>query len=51
MLFYELQGLDKEYNRFRVQKSGGKGQDIGSTEDDREYEETLKTLRKSCSIQ
>lgn len=51
MLFYELHGLDKDYNRFRAKRSGGKGQDIGSTEDDREFEETLKSLRKSCSIQ
>ncbi len=48
LLFYELQDLD--YNKFRGQRSGAKGQDVGA-DDDREFEETLKNLRKSCSIQ
>ncbi len=48
LLFYELQGLD--YKNFRVKKSGSKGQDVGA-DDDKDYEESLKNLRKSCSIQ
>ncbi len=48
LLFYELQDLD--YNKFRGQRSGAKGQDVGA-DDDKEFEETLKNLKKSCSIQ
>lgn len=50
MLFYQLQGLEKYFNKFRATKHG-KRQELGSTEDDREFEETLKTLRKACVIQ
>ena len=50
MLFYQLQDLDKYFDRFRATKHG-KRQELGSTDDDREFEETLKSLRKACVIQ
>lgn len=52
MLFYELQNIDSLSGQFRAQDRQGKAhQDICTTEDDREYEETLKTINKSCCIQ
>ena len=48
LLFYQLEGL--EHQQFRAKKQGKK-QDIGRTEDDREFEETLKSLRSRCCIQ
>ena len=50
LLFYEMKDLDHYYNLFRAEK-GGKRQDISSTEDDKAYEETLRTLSKKCCIQ
>ena len=50
MLFYQLQGLDQYLDKFRATKHG-KRQELGSTDDDREFEETLKSLRKACVIQ
>ena len=50
MLFYQLQDLDNYFDRFRATKHG-KRQELGSTDDDREFEETLKSLRKACVIQ
>ena len=50
MLFYQLQGLDNYFDKFRASKHG-KRQELGSTDDDREFEETLKSLRKACVIQ
>lgn len=50
MLFYELQGLDKDYAQFRA-KNQGKRQDIGNTEDDKMFDEALKGLRNRCCIQ
>ena len=50
MLFYQLQGLDQYIDKFRATKHG-KRQELGSTDDDREFEETLKSLRKACVIQ
>ena len=51
MLFYELQNIEGMSHKFRAEDKQGARQDIGTTEDDREYEETLKTIKKSCSIQ
>lgn len=51
MLFYELQNIEEKANMFRAENRQGTRQDIGSTEDDKEFEETLKTIKKSCSIQ
>jgi hypothetical protein len=45
-----MKDLDHYYNLFRAQKEG-KRQDIGSTEDDKAYEETIKHLRQKCCIQ
>ena len=50
MLFYQLQGLEQYFDKFRATKHG-KRQELGSTDDDREFEETLKSLRKACVIQ
>ena len=50
LLFYEMNGLNQYSDLFRARK-GGKKQDIGSTEDDRAYEETLRNLSKKCCIQ
>lgn len=50
MLFYQLQGLENHFDKFRAM-SHGKRQELGRTDDDREFEETLKTLRKACVIQ
>ena len=50
VLFYELQGLDKDYAQFRA-KNQGKRQDIGNTEDDKMFDEALKGLRNRCCIQ
>lgn len=50
MLFFELQDLKDHYDEFRAKKMGKK-QDIGNTEDDKEFEETLKSLRSRCCIQ
>lgn len=51
MLFYELQDIDELSGRFRAEDRQGTRQEIGTTEDDREYEETLKNIKKSCTIQ
>lgn len=51
MLFYELQNINDLSSKFRAENKQGARQDIGTTEDDREFEETLKTIKKSCSIQ
>ena len=50
MLFFEVHGLAERLSEFRAKKKGKK-QDIGSTEDDKEFEETLKNLRSRCCIQ
>ena len=49
MLFYQLQGLDPL--SCRAAKQHGAKQELGKTEDDREFEETIKKLQKSCCIQ
>ena len=51
MLFYEMKDLDHYYKLFRAQEKGGKRQDIGSTEDDKAFEETLRNLSRKCCIQ
>jgi len=52
MLFYELQNIGGMSGRFRAPDRQGKShQDIGTTEDDKEFEETLKSIKKNCSIQ
>ena len=43
ILFYEQDGLQQHYSDFRAQIQGKK-QDIGYTEDDREFEQSLKNL-------
>jgi hypothetical protein len=49
MLFYELQNIEELSGRFRAQvKQQRLSEDTGPTEDDREFEETLK---KTCAIQ
>ena len=50
MLFYEQQGLDRHYDCFRAKK-GGKQQDIGSTEDDRMFDEQMKRFSSHRCIQ
>lgn len=50
MLFYEQQGLERHYDCFRAKK-GGKCQDIGSTEDDRMFDEQMKRFSSHCCIQ
>lgn len=50
MLFYEQQGLERHYDCFRAKK-GGKRQDIGSTEDDRMFDEQMKRFTSHCCIQ
>lgn len=51
MLFYQLQNIGEMGDQFRAENRQGKAQDIGTTEDDREFEETLKTIKKTCVIQ
>ena len=51
MLFYELQDIEGLAGRFRAEDIQATRVDIGCTEDDREYEETLKTIKKTCAIQ
>lgn len=51
MLFYELQNIDTLSSHFRAEDKQGTRQDIGTTDDDREFEETLKSIKKSCTIQ
>lgn len=50
MLFYELQDIDQLAGRFRAQDRQA-NMDTGPTDDDKEFEETLKTIKKSCAIQ
>lgn len=48
MLFYELQNIDELAGGFHADNRQGACVEIGQTEDDREFEETLK---KTCAIQ
>lgn len=51
MLFYELQNIDELVGRFRAEDRQRARVDIGPTEDDKEFEETLKDIKKTCAIQ
>ena len=51
MLFYELQNIEEMSNRFRAVDRQGTQQEIGLTDDDREFEETMKNIKKTCVIQ
>lgn len=51
MLFYELQNIEEMSNRFRAANRQGSKQEIGVTDDDREFEETMKSIKRTCVIQ
>lgn len=51
MLFYELQNIDELSGQFRAQDRQGTREDIGVTEDDQEYDKTIKDIKKDCVIQ
>ena len=51
MLFYELQNIEEMSSRFRAVDKQGKTQELGVTDDDKEFEETMKTIKKTCVIQ
>ena len=43
LLFYEQETLQQHYNDFRA-RGQGKKQDIGYTDDDRAFEQSLKSM-------
>lgn len=52
MLFYELQNIADFANQFQAAEKQGVQPDTSATEDDRDYDETIKNIKKNnCSLQ